>query len=401
MERLFLRLPALAGGEISAVSYAAGQWQRMGTWKAIDAIAQELMVNADVPVVIVTPVGVDIALVIEASARQRKEAGNSLVVLAEEQLGEDFERLQWSLSEINEHSVLARGISLAYLQQWLSLLHEQGIRPVAAIPESALLQSDSEYWLWYPVGDEVYLQAELGEAALVAEGDATMVLEQLLTRRKDSAPVRLHYPQGVTLPTLPERISPSPASWQDWADLLRQQTNARWAIHPHNWLTGTLAPQSQYPWSPRWKWSIAMLVAACLAMIISDSFMTYTLRSEAAVARAEAEQSYRQYFPEERRITNLARQFAARQAAGNTLAPEVVMQLVAQTAPSANWQIKQFDYRDNVPARIDVAGGVLDEINDWSQALEVQGMSVKVENARLDNGVAQATLLVASAGGKR
>ncbi|MEO6699384.1 MAG: hypothetical protein ABIR53_06800, partial [Paraperlucidibaca sp.] len=169
MERLFLRLPALAGGDIAAVSYSAGQWQRMGTWKAIDAIAQELMATADVPVVMVTPVGVDIALVIEATARQRKEAGNSLVALAEEQLGEDFERLQWSLTEIDEHSVLARGISLAYMQQWLSLFHEQGIRPVAAISEASLLQSDSEHWLWYPVGAEVYLQAEPGEAALVAE----------------------------------------------------------------------------------------------------------------------------------------------------------------------------------------------------------------------------------------
>ncbi|MEO6699423.1 MAG: type II secretion system protein GspL, partial [Paraperlucidibaca sp.] len=312
-----------------------------------------------------------------------------------------FERLQWSLSEIDEHSVLARGISLAYMQQWLSLFHERGIRPVAAIPEASLLQSDSEHWLWYPVGAEVYLQAEPGEAALVAEGDASMVLEQLLMNRKGSAPVRLRYPQGANLPTLSERISPSPAPWQDWADLLKQQATARWAAHPHNWLTGVLAPQSQYPWSPRWKWAIATLAVACLAMIISDRFMAYTLSSEATVARTEAEQTYRQYFPEERRITNLARQFAARQAAGNTLAPEVVMQLVAQTAPSANWQIKQFDYRDNVPARIDVAGGVLDEINAWSQALEAQGMSVKVENARLDNGVAQATLLVASTGGKR
>ena len=97
----------------------------------------------------------------------------------------------------------------------------------------------------------------------------------------------------------------------------------------------------------------------------------------------------------------MARQFSVRQAAGNTLAPEVVLQLVTQTAPSADWQIKQFDYRDNVPARIDVTGGVLDEINGWSQALEAQGVSVKVENARLDNGIAQATLHVASMGGKR
>jgi len=402
MERLFLRLPTLNSGDITAVSCAEGQWQRLGTWQSIDAIAEELLANADVPVVLVTPVGIDIALVIEASARQRKEAGIGLVALAEEQLGEDFERLQWSLTDLDEGTVLARGISLSYMQHWLQAFEAHDIRPVAAIPEASLLQSDSEHWLWYPVGAEVYLQAQPGEAALVAESDAAMVLDQLLSQRNGSAaPVRLRYPQGTSLPPLPERISPSPAPWQDWADLIKQQATARWATHPQNWLTGALAPQSKYPWSPRWKWAIAMLVVASLAMIAGDRFMAYKLSSEATLARAEAEQNYRQYFPEERRITNLARQFSARQAAGNTLAPEVVLQLMAQTAPSADWQIKQFDYRDNVPARIDVAGGVLDEINGWSQALEAQGVSVKVENARLDNGVAQATLHVASMGAKR
>ena len=116
MERLFLRLPTLNSGDITAVSYAEGQWQRLGTWQSVDAIAEELLANADVPVVLVTPVGIDIALVIEASARQRKEAGIGLVALAEEQLGEDFERLQWSLTDLDEGTVLARGISLSYMQ---------------------------------------------------------------------------------------------------------------------------------------------------------------------------------------------------------------------------------------------------------------------------------------------
>lgn len=401
MDRLFLRLPAVAGAEITALAYTDCQWQRMGAWLSLDAIANELMASADIPVVLVTPVGIDIALPIEASARQRKEAGVGLVAMAEEQLGEDFERLQWLLTELDDTSVLARGISLSYLQHWLALFHGHGIRPVAAIAEASLLQSDSEHWLWYPVGEEVYIQAGPGDAALVRADDAPMVLEQLLVQRKASAPVRLRYPQGTNLPVLSERISLAPAPWQDWADLIKPQAMARWATHPQNWLTGVLAPQSQYPWSPRWKWALAAVALACVTMIASDRFMAHQLNNEAALARAEAEQTYRQYFPEERRITNLARQFAARQAAGNTLAPEVVLQLVAQTAPSADWQIKQLDYRDTVPARFDVAGGVLDEINAWSQALEAQGLSVTVENARLDNGIAQATLLIASNGGKR
>lgn len=401
MERLFLRLPARAGGEISAVAIEAGQWQRLGSWQSLSAIVTELIAGADVPVVLVTPVGMDIALVIEASVRQRKEAGTGLVALAEEQLGEDFERMQWSLTAIDEYSVLARGISMDYLQRWLALFAEQGIRPVAAIPEASLLHSDGEHWLWYPVADEVYLQAEPGEAALVAMADASVVLEQLLMRRKGSAPVRLRHPHGERLPSLPDRISLTPAPWQDWCDLLKQQATSRWSSHPQNWLTGALAPQSQYPWSPRWKWALTAAAMVCAVMIASDRYVAHTLSMEAAAARAEAEQAYRQYFPDERRISNLKRQFAARQAAGNTLAPEIVLQLVAQTAPSIDWQIKQFDYRDSVPTRIEVAGGVLDEISTWSQALEAQGVSVRVENARLDAGVAQATLLIASTGGKR
>lgn len=401
MERLFLRLPASNSNDIAAVSYADGQWTRQGTWQSIEALANELLADRDVPVVLITPVGQDISLLIEASARQRKEAGVNLVALAEEQLGEDYERLQWTLQSIDEYQVLARGISQHYMQQWLALFHEHAIRPVAAIAETSLLPTDPEHWLWYPVAGEVFIQAAPGEAALIASADAPFVIEQLLATHKSSAPVRLRYPQGASLPTLPERISPTPAAWQDWADLLKQHAHTRWPGHSQNWLTGALAPQSQYPWAPRWKWAAAMLVLASVLMIAVDRFSAYQLSSEASIARTEAEQLYKQYFPDERRMSNLSRQFAARQSAGNALAPEIVLQLVAQTSPSIDWQIKQFDYRDNAPVRVDVSGGVLDEINAWSQALESQGVSVKIENSRLDNGVAQATLLIASTGGKR
>lgn len=400
MDMLFLRLPQQAGGVLQAVSCVQGHWQRLASWRNLDEMSGWLQTQRALPVVLVTPAGLDIALTLEATPKQRREAGSGLVSLAEESLAEDYEKLHWVLDSLDEERVLARGIRLEWLQQWLKLLQERGLQVRAAIPEAALLTADAENWVWLPAGDEVFIQTEPGQAALIAREDAPMLLGALFAQRSITTPVRLRHPQGASLPALPEGVQASPAPWQDWADLLKTQSPALWLKHAQNWLTGALQPGRERTHSPWWKVAAALAVVAVLIQAGSDRYEARKLSAEAESARSEAENLYRQWFPDDRRIVNLRQQFAGRLARAGGLAPEQILQLLAQTAPNAQWQVQRLDYRDG-STTVEVSGSNnLGEAQAWVGKLAGLGLPATLDNARLENGLARARIILTAPGGR-
>lgn len=392
---LFLRLPASGTEALQAVSCIQGHWQRLAAWQTLDELARWYQGHRGLPVTLVTPAGLDIALVLEASARQRREAGTDLISLAEESLAEDYERLHWTLDSLDESHVLARGISLAWLESWLTLLREREIQPKVAIPEAALLHADRDSWVWLPAGEgEVFLQAEPGQAALISQSDAGLLLEQLYAQRSPQTPVRLRYPQGCDLPALPAGVQPAAAPWRDWADLLKTQTAGVWSRHPQNWLSGSLAPRTSSPWSPWWRAAVATCVLAVLVQTVADRYEAHRLNMAAAQARGDAEQLYRGLFPDDRRITDLERQFSLRlKSAGGVSAPEM-LQLLAQTAPTPQWQVQKLEYRQSGSSSVEISGGALGEVQAWAGNLSAQGLNASVQNARLESGQARARLVI-------
>jgi len=401
MDMLFLRLPHHAGGILQAVSCIQGHWQRLASWRSLDELAAwSQSQQRQLPVVLVTPAGLDIALVLEATPRQRREAGVGLVSLAEESLAEDYERLHWTLDSLDETHVLARGIRLEWLKQWLDLLRERGLQVKAAIPEAALLNADAESWVWLPSEGEVFIQAEAGQAALISARDAALLLEQLLAQRAVKTPVRLRHPQGSVLPALPEGVQPSPAPWQDWADLLKTQPPALWLRHPQNWLNGALQPRSTQAWSPLWKVAGLLLVVSVLMQVAADRYEARKLTAQADAARAEAARLYSQWLPGEPVRGDLAATFKRQLARAGRMAPDQVMQVLAQTAPSAQWQVQRLEFREGGATSVDVTGtNNLGEAQTWVAELGSLGLSASLENARLEAGQARAKIVIAPAKG--
>ncbi|MES2907872.1 MAG: type II secretion system protein GspL [Pseudomonadota bacterium] len=402
MDTLFLRLPATATEAIQTACFRQGHWQRLGSW-AIDAeLDQQWSSLRDLPVVLITPVGMDVSIILQATPKQRREAGLSLVSLAEDQVAEDYERLHWTLHSIDDQQVLARGISKSWLQAWKDKLQASGLTVHTAIPESALCNQDHDTWLWLPASDTaVYWQMELGQGAVVQRNDLPVLMQAQLDRQPLLASVRLRYPQGLDLPTLPERIQPAPAPWQDWADLLKTQNSHYWLQHPQTWLVGEMASKAASGAPSRWLWVAILAIMAVLIQAGLDRYETHRLQGEANAARLEAESIYRAAFPDDRRIVNLARQFKARQAQASAIDPAQLLQLLAQTAPNANWQITKLEYQDAAATRIEISGPALADINTWANQLNAAGVITQINNARLDNGVAKAKLQLRVSSGAR
>lgn len=395
MDMLFLRLPAPGQRELTALSCVAGSWQRLGICREGDDLGVWLAAQRGLPTVLITPAGLDIALTLDATPKQRREAGIALVALAEESLAEDFERLHWVLDSLDEHQVLARGIRRDWLESWMARLADAGLSVKAAIPEAALLSADAENWAWLPSGSEVFLQTAPGQAAMIQPADAVTVLTQLLAQRPMQTPVRLRHPQGSTLPTLPDSVHAAPAPWQDWSDLLRHQPPSEWLKHRANWLTGELAPRSQARYSRVW---IGVLALALLVVLVQAGFARWEarqLQQATEQARAEAEAAYRQAFPQDRRIINLERQFAARQQRAGDLAADQILSRLAQTSPGPQWQIQRLDYRGG-STRVEVMGPSQGELQRWLNSLIASGLSARIETSQAADNAIKATLLLQS-----
>lgn len=402
MDTLFLRLPATASESIQTVCFRQGHWQRLGAWMVNADLMQQWESLRDLPVVLITPVGMDTTVIVQASPRQQREAGAALVALTEDFVAEDYERLHWTLESIDDQHVLARGIHKQWLLSWRDQLQSHGLNVCAAIPESVLFSQDHDTWLWLPAGgNSVYWQMELGQGAVVEQSDIALLMEAQLQRTPLSGFVRLRYPQGVELPELPERVQPAAAPWQDWTDVLKTQNSRFWLQHPQNWLMGELAQKASSPNQTRWRWVGALAVLAVILQVGLTRLETHRIQQQTVAARAESEALYRSAFPEDRRIINLARQFKAKKAQASAVDPTQLLQLLAQTAPNAGSQIVKLEYQDAALTRVDVIAPVLSDISQWSAQLTAAGISTQVDNSRLEAGIAKAKLqLRVSTGGQ-
>jgi len=393
MDTLFLRLPATASESIQTVCFRQGHWQRLGAWAVNADLMQQWESLRDLPVVLITPVGMDTTVIVQASPRQRREAGAALVALAEDFVAEDYERLHWTLESIDDQQVLARGINKQWLLSWRDQLRSHGLNVCAAIPESVLFGQDHDTWLWLPAGgNSVYWRMELGQGAVVEQNDIALLMEAQLQRTPLSGFVRLRYPQGVELPELPERVQPAAAPWQDWTDVLKTQNSRYWLQHPQNWLMGELAQKTSSPNQKRWRWVAALAVFAVILQIGLTRLETHRIQQQTVAARVESEALYRSAFPEDRRIINLARQFNAKKAQASAVDPTQLLQLLAQTAPNAGSQIVKLEYQDAALTRVDVIAPALSDISQWSAQLTAAGISTQVDNSRFEDGIAKAKL---------
>lgn len=400
IDRMFVRLPAQADGELQWLWQHQGQWTS-GAWKTPADLERWASAHPALPCTLLVPVGLDCNVQLSASAKQRREAGAALVALAEDQVGEDYERLHWVLVPGEGDELLARGVRADWLADWLDLVRSAGLRVDGVLPEALLYNADEGSWLWLPVGAEVYLSVGPGQSALYPVDAAAELLADWRARQSFPAPVRLRHPQGAVVPALAEGIQPVPVPWQDWRDLARTQPSRFWERHPQNWLHGDFAPKAAVAVDGRWRW-VAMAIAVFLVIQVGlDRWQASRARAQAEQLLSEQEMRYRQLFPQERNTSDLDRLITARLRGGAGAGLPQLLEQLAETAPAQPWVIDKVSYRTRGASEIEVSGGPLGGLEQWASALTAAGVPARVLNSRVEGGTVHARLELQASGSSR
>lgn len=394
MDTLFLRLPARQADGLHAVGRNASGEPVTLRFDSRQSLADWLAEHAQVPVVLIVPPAWHTDVVIQATARQRKEAGNELVALAEEQLAEDYDLLTWSLIPLDDQQVLARGMQTELLDAWVSLIEAPGNRVLAAIPEVSLFEVSNGQWLWLPQGDEIYLQTAPGEAALL--DPATVPDLAGLTGDSLRADVTIVHPLSYRLPALPAFVRPLPASWSDWTQAVLGM-GVTWARHPANWLKGRAVRHEAAVIDKR----VFLAAALTLVVFLLQGMMN---RQDAARDVAAADQAssdsvrlYRGWFPQERSVTDVERQLKAKLPTASRPALLQLMQTVAQSAPAGKrWQLRELDYGADKPLTLVVLGESEADMKTWMLAMRQNDLAASLVNVQQEAGQVLATLRIES-----
>lgn len=399
-DRMFVRLPAQADGELQWLWQHQGQWTA-GAWMAPADLERWATAHPELPCTLLVPVGLDCNVRLIASLKQRREAGADLVALAEDQVGEDYERLHWVLVPGEGDELQARGIRADWLGEWLNLARDAGLNVDGVLPEALLYSVDEASWLWLPVGPEVYLAVGQGQAVLYPTDAAAELLAGWYERQAFLAPVRLRHPQGAALPALPEGIQPVPVPWQNWCDLVRTQPARFWQRHPQSWLQGDFAPKAAAAIDGRWRWVAAAAAVFLMIQVGLDRWQAYQARVQADQLLSELEMRYRQLFPQERNTMDLDRLITAHLQDGTGTGLPQLLEQMAETAPAQPGVIDKVSYRMRSASEVEVSGGQLGGLEQWASALTAAGVPARVLNAQVEGGIVHARLELLASGSNR
>lgn len=167
-----------------------------------------------------------------------------------------------------------------------------------------------------------------------------------------------------------------------WENTPAPFTDAQYIRHPFNVLPKAKAQLSGY-----WPAIAAVLVASLLVQMGYDAVRTWRYHKVAEQTHAMAVQQFQQWFPEERRIVNLKRQFAAHLQSNSSM-DLTALSLISRVGPllqQANLPASQVQYRDNVLELTIIASG-LPALESLRSQLSDQGLNAELGSVNPASG---------------
>lgn len=147
------------------------------------------------------------------------------------------------------------------------------------------------------------------------------------------------------------------------------------ARHPFN----VLPKAKETVISPYWKAVAAVFVVTLLVQIVHDGLSAWRYGKVAAATQAQAEQQFKEWFPEEQRIINLRRQVESH-LQGSANLDMTALSLLARVGPvmqQANLVARSVRYRDEL-LELDVLASRLDQLESLRSQLSEQGLNAEL-----------------------
>lgn len=338
------------------------------------------------------------------SAKQLRQATQSLAWLVEEQVGEDAENLHVIAgASSDETSTPLLAIAKAALQERLLKIRSAGLAPIALLPDLVLLPADESEWQLAAWNKElVALRTGPLSGTVLEAATLELMLEAALQEREALTPL------VISIASMDAALKARVQAWAaqhsrvechfveglDSASVLR--TSADWSKHPANFLQGKFASSPGFSLPPAVRMA-AIFIAVAFSIQLLSEWVHYGYYQHAAKkTQAAATTLYKQIFPEERRIVNLQRQLQTHlnASAGNGAALPVLTK-IAESLQGSGLETQRVDLSGGV-ITLDVDARALGELDGFKQKLESQGFDAEIVSANAQGSVIRGRLRVES-----
>lgn len=226
----------------------------------------------------------------------------------------------------------------------------------------------------------VPVQAERASLLLYGRTPILRLSEGYAVLAEDLSVVLPRLPQLTDLTVLGEPTALQQEQLQASGVLLDEQAASvqlpeRLARHPYNFLP---KPKG-LAISAHWKALAAVLLVAVLVQMLYDGLTAWRYQQVAAATQAQAEQQFRQWFPDEQRIINLRRQMEGR-LQSNTEQDLTALSLIGRVGPvlqQAQLVAQSIRYRDQV-LELNILAANLAALEQLRGQMSQQGLNAEL-----------------------
>lgn len=345
-----------------ATTMLLSEWQVADNW---EALLTDTAVNPQREVTVFFPSSSAQLLQRSMSRQQRRQLGDQGVryLLEEYTLG-SVEQLAVRDQMIGDDELNVLAVPSAHIAQYIQSMALGNWQLHALLPDFLLL----------PV------QAERATLLLHNRTPLLRLSEGYAVLAEDLAVVLPRLPQLTALTVLGE---PSELQQQQLLDLeipieyqaASLQLPAQLARHPYNFLP---KPKG-LAISAHWKALAALLVLAVLVQILHDGLTAWRYQQVAEATQAQAEQQFRQWFPDEQRIINLRRQMEGR-LQSNSEQDLTALSLIGRVDPvlqQAQLVAQSIRYRDEV-LELNIVASNLAALEQLRGQMDQQGLTAEL-----------------------
>lgn len=402
MNLLLLHLPSLAG-DCRAWLSGDGGLAEVGQ-SPVEHVAS---LHPGSPCVLFLPSSLCLFASAAVSAKQLRQAEQSLAWLVEEQSGEDVDSLHVIAGPQDGEETPLVAISRTTLQEVLDRLRSAGLRPIAALPDLFLLPRDDCDWQLAIRGDQAVLRTGLMRGA-VLESDA---LELMLDAAVREQPREEGFCISVAVPdpALATRV-------EEWATghagvecrLLEASDPAMalasvpdWSLHPANLLQGSFAPRSRFRLGAGLRMAAAFVAVAFALQVASEWMHIAYYKYQTNKVAERVVTRYKAAFPGERlpNTTASAMREVEKRMRGrrneNRSDGSVLPALtrVAGSLQGTGLSTQRIDVMSGV-LTLDVEARSLGDLDGLKQKLDAQGLATEIVSANAQSGFIRGRLRV-------
>ncbi|OGT45517.1 MAG: type II secretion system protein GspL [Gammaproteobacteria bacterium RIFCSPHIGHO2_12_FULL_41_20] len=355
----------------------------------------------DREVVVVVPAADVLLVKVNLPQLQHQNLRKALPYALEEQLADDVEELHFALgpSLANGEYVVAV-VAKQKMQAWIQALREHHIEPIKMLPLSLTLPLSAHTWSVAVLPDHMLVKTSPGQG-LVCDNANLQTLLMLKWQESVDKPQVIHgfnYTATACLPLevagclVKERLYPIEQSFTDFSRVAQQHDALNLLQGPY---------QAKRQWRQlKNTWMVSgILIAACIGMLFFSQIVSYVILATRSYQMEHVIAAiYHRQFPEAQAVVAVKTRMEDKlrkvltQATGDPLF--VLLSSVSQAVTQfPQVHLERFDFQHG-QLTLNVTASSFEFLDQFTQFLDQQGMSVKQENAATQGGEVKADLVI-------